>query len=62
MRVAPAFHEVTTPVSVLPMMASWEDATIAASRAESISALRRSVRSASRLMAPVTRPLWTVSG
>src|SRR5215216_6768234 len=56
MRVAPAFHDVIRPSSVLVTIASSDDATMAARCAESCSARHRSVMSIRRLIAPVTRP------
>ncbi len=56
MRVAPAFHEVMVPSSVLLMIASSDEVTMAASRAARISASLRSVALTSTLIAPSNRP------
>ena len=55
-RSAPAFHEVTTPASVLPMMASSEESTMDASRCRPCSPRRRWLMSWKTMTVPNRRP------
>src|ERR1700694_465578 len=55
MRVAPAFHDVIRLSRVLLMMASSDEATRLARRTLSTSPWSRSVRSTSKLIAPMSR-------
>src|SRR5262249_9599170 len=62
MRLAPSFQEVMRPSRVLLMIASSEEATIEANRADSAASSSRSLMSTNILMAPTSWPSLSNSG